>query len=84
MYRRSLEIYERLAKTNPAQFEPDLASTMMNLGAFYYTVQKMPEAETMYLRLIEIYERLAKANPAQFEPDLAMTLIILNYFYETV
>jgi len=84
MYLRSLEIFERLAKANPAQFEPDLALMAMNLGIFYKTVQNMPEAETMYRRSLEIYERLAKADPAQFEPDLARTRIILNYFYSAV
>ena len=74
MYLRSLDIYERLAKANPAQFEPYLAATAMNLGIFYRTVQKMPEAEKMYRRSLEIYEQLAKANPAQFEPDLVGTL----------
>jgi len=38
MYRRSLEIYERLAKANPAQFEPNLAMTRINLNYFYETV----------------------------------------------
>jgi len=80
MYLRAFEISERLAKANPAQFEPDLATTLVNLGVFYQTVQKMPEAETMYLRSLEIYERLAKANPAQFEPDLATTAMNYGFF----
>jgi len=84
MYLRSLDIYERLAKANPAQFEPDLARTAMNLGNFYSDVQKMAEAEKMYLRSLDIYERLAKANPAQFEPDLARTAMNLGIFYKAV
>ncbi|MBC7777311.1 MAG: tetratricopeptide repeat protein [Phycisphaerae bacterium] len=84
MYLRSLEIYERLAKSNPAQFERGLALTAMNLGVFYNDVQKMGEAEKIYLRSLEIYERLAKVNPAQFEPGLALTMINLGVFYGDV
>ena len=80
MYLRSLEIHQRLAKANPAQFDPNLAATLMNLGLFYTTVRKMPEAEKMYLRSLEIYERLAKANPAQFDPNLATTLMNVRLF----
>ena len=83
MYLRSLDIYERLAKSNPAQFEPDLAGTCMNLGNFYYTNQKMAEAGKMYLHSLDIYERLAKSNPAQFEPNLASTAMNLGNFYYT-
>jgi len=84
IYLRSLEITERLAKANPAQFEPDLALTAMNLGVFYSAVRKMPEAETMFRLSLDIYERLAKANPAQFEPDLAKTAMNLGNFYSAV
>jgi tetratricopeptide (TPR) repeat protein len=84
MYLRSLEIFERLAKTNPAQFELDLAALAKNLGKFYYTVRKMQEAERLYLRSLEIFERLAKTNPAQFEPGLARTAMALGLFYATV
>jgi len=82
-YLRSLEIYERLAKNNPAQFEPDLARMVMNLGNFYYTNQKIAEAEKFYLHSLEIREQLAKNNPAQFEPDLARTAMNLGIFYKT-
>lgn len=81
MYLRSLEIRERLAKSNPAQFEPDLARTAMNLGLFYSDVQKMGDSEKMYLRSLEVYERLAKSNPSQFEPALARTLGNLSFSY---
>jgi len=84
MYLRSLDIYARLALASPAQFEPDLARTAMNLGNFYSDVQKMGEAKKMYLRSLDIYERLAKSNPAQFEQNLAMTAMNLGIFYSDV
>ena len=83
MYLRSLEIYERLAKSNPAQFETNLAKTCMHLGNFYSDVQKMAESEKMYLRSLEIRGRLVKLNPAQFEPDLASTCMGLGNYYQT-
>ncbi|MFN0036185.1 MAG: tetratricopeptide repeat protein [Saprospiraceae bacterium] len=84
MYLRSLDICERLAKSNPAQFEPELAATAMNLGVFYFDVQKMDESGKMYLRSLDIRERLAKSTPAQFEPDLATTAMNLGNFYADV
>ena len=84
MYLRSLEIRERLAKTNPVQFEPDLAATTMGLGNFYRAAKRVPEAETMYRRSLEIRERSAKNNPTQFEPDLATTYLNLGSFYRNL
>ncbi len=84
MHLRSLEIYDRLAKSNPAKFEADLARTTMNLGSFYYLNQELGESEKMYLRSLEIYDRLAKSNPAQFEADLAMTTMNLGTLYKTI
>ena len=84
MYLRSLEIYERLAKSNPAQFEPNLAKTCMHLGNFYSDVQKMAESENLYLYALDIQERLAKSNPAQFETDLAKTCMNLGLYYHTI
>ncbi len=80
MYLRSLDIRERLAKSNPAQFEPDLAFTLNNFGYFKQVSGQFEEAEKMYLRSLDIRERLAKSNPAQFEPDLAFTLNNFGYF----
>ena len=76
-----LDINERFAKSHPAQFEPDLARTCMNLGIFYNVNQKPVESEKMHLRSLEIRERLAKANPAQFEPNLAMSCYNLGILY---
>lgn len=53
----------------------------MNLGVYYFTVQKMNEAGIMYLRSLQIYERLAEANPIQFEPELAGLCMGFGVFY---
>ncbi|MCC6281088.1 MAG: tetratricopeptide repeat protein [Saprospiraceae bacterium] len=78
---RSLEIYERLSNSDPAQFEPYLGSVARNLAVIYKALEKMREAEKMYGRSLEIFERLAKSNPAQFEPDLAITVFNLGNFF---
>ncbi len=82
-YLKSLDITERLAKSNPQQFEADLANTANSLGIFYSDLNKMPEAEKYYLKSLDIYERLAKSNPQQFEADLARTAMNLGVFYQT-
>ncbi len=83
-YLQSLDIYARLSKSNPQEFEPDLALTAMNLGNYYKTVNKMPESEKYYLQSLDIFARLSKSNPQEFEPDLARTAMNLGLYYATV
>ena len=83
MYLRSLEIYERLAKANNGQFDPELASIENNLGGFYYRVGKMSEAGAMFHRSLEIRERLAQLDSVQFEPELAKTVLNLGSYFSS-
>ena len=46
-YLQSLDIYARLAQSNPQQFEPDLATTAMGLGIYYRTINNT--VHTSYL-----------------------------------
>ncbi|MBW2742005.1 MAG: tetratricopeptide repeat protein [Deltaproteobacteria bacterium] len=80
---RAVEIYERLAGTNPEAFEPDLASSLNNLGNRYSELGKRKKALDACLRAVEIYERLAGTNPEAFEPDLAMSYGALGNTYRT-
>ncbi len=82
MFLKSLGIRERLVKINPAQFEPDLATTENSLGVYYVETEKTSEAEKMYLSSLEIRRRLAKINPKQFEPDMALTAMNLGNLYK--
>ncbi len=84
MYLRSLQIFERLAAINSAQFEPNLAEICGNLGIFYFNIQKIGDSEKMYLRSLAMFERLAKNSPEQFEPDLAKVYVNLGNFYKAV
>jgi predicted Zn-dependent protease len=81
-YLKSLDIRERLSKSNPQQFEAALASTAMNLGSLYHNLNKMPEAEKYYLKSLDICERLSKSNPQKFEEDLAKIAGNLGTFYK--
>ena len=46
MYNSALEIYKRLAATNPQAYEPDLAVNYNNLGILYRATQRFIVAET--------------------------------------
>lgn len=48
MFLQSLEIRKKLAKNNPAQFEPALAGIFNNLGNLYKDTRKPEKAKKMY------------------------------------
>ncbi len=77
----SVETLDRLAKTAPAQAEPDLGESVGALALYYATVQRMPEAEKAYLRSMEVFERLAKADSARFEPRVGAVAVNLGSLY---
>ena len=81
MHLLSLQIRQKLASSNPEQFEPDLAMTYMTLGNFYARNNNIDEAEKMFIKSLEIRERLAENDPAQFDPDVAITTVNLGTLY---
>ncbi|MEW6261637.1 MAG: tetratricopeptide repeat protein [Thermodesulfobacteriota bacterium] len=81
---RAVEIRERLARSNPAAYEPDLASSLNNLGNRYSALGRREEALSAAERAMEIYERLSGANPAAYEPDLASSLNNLGNLYSAL
>ena len=60
MYKAAIQIYERLAKEYPKEYEKNLARSYSYLAALYYYTQRLKESEEMLKAAIEIYERLAK------------------------
>lgn len=68
----------RLAATNPAAFEPDLARALNHLGIRLSYLGRRGQALAATEEAVEIQRRLAVANPAAFEPDLAQTLCNLG------
>ncbi|MCA1657421.1 MAG: tetratricopeptide repeat protein [Actinobacteria bacterium] len=67
---QAVEIYRRLAATDPAAFEPDLARALTNLGADLSDLGRLPDALAATIQAVDIRRGLAAANPAAFEPDL--------------
>ena len=73
-YTEALTIYRRLAQQHPAAFEPDVATTLNNLGNVLSDLGERDAARTAYTETLTIYRRLAQQHPAAFEPDVATTL----------
>ncbi|MFJ1871090.1 tetratricopeptide repeat protein [Streptomyces chartreusis] len=70
----AVRIQRPLAKTNPAAYEPNFASTLSGLGASLGKLGRWEEALAADQEAVEVWRHLAKANPAAHEPDLATTL----------
>jgi tetratricopeptide (TPR) repeat protein len=80
---RAVEIYERLAESDPGAFLPDLAMSLNNLGNRYSYLGMRKEALEAGQRAVEIRERLAESDPGAFLPDLAMSLGAIGTSYST-
>jgi tetratricopeptide (TPR) repeat protein len=80
-YAEAMEIRKRLARSNPATFESDLAATQHNLGILYNNLNNYERAVATYTKALEIRKRLAQSNPATFESDLAKTQLNLGNLY---
>ena len=78
---KAVNIRERLAAKNADAFEPDLASSLNNLGSFYSALDQRAEALESAHKAMKLYERLAAKNADAFEPDLAMSLNNLGGCY---
>ena len=70
-YKEELEIGRRLAKENPAVYEPDLAAACNHLGDLLKNTNRPEEAEGYYRQALSVYRRLANENPVAYEPDTA-------------
>ena len=81
-YNKAIALREKLAKTNPDRFEPDLATSYNNAGLFYDNQGNTQKAEEFYNKAIAIREKLAKTNPDRFEPDLAGSYNNAGAFYD--
>ena len=80
-YKKALEIYRRLSRSNPEAYEPYVALTLNNLANLCSDTQRFSESESMYKEALEIRRRLSKSDPQVYEPDYAMTLNNLAVLY---
>ena len=76
----AVDIYRRLAKTNPAAYEPALAMSINNLANFLSQTGDRLGALNAALEAVDIRRRLANTNPATYEPGLARSINNLASF----
>jgi tetratricopeptide (TPR) repeat protein len=67
-------LYRRLADTNRAEFEPDLAGSLNNLSVMLSDLGLHRDALAASTQTVEIRRRLVAVNRTAFEPGLAMAL----------
>ena len=65
-----MEIYERLAKENPAAYEPNLAISCFNIGLLYKDTQRGSEAEECFKKALALFEDLESKNPGLYKEDI--------------
>lgn len=57
MYQLSISLYEKLAKTNPSDYQPRMATAFINLAELYREWKKMNEADSTYKLGIEAFKK---------------------------
>ncbi|MEM9998817.1 MAG: tetratricopeptide repeat protein [Bacteroidota bacterium] len=72
--KEAVALFKRLALRNPDAFEPDLASSLNNLGGVLSDLGRYEKALTATEEAVSIVRRLAQSNPDTREPDLATSL----------
>ncbi|MFD5633682.1 tetratricopeptide repeat protein [Streptomyces sp. NPDC127077] len=75
---QAVDLYRRLAASDPTAHEPDLARSLFVLGTRLFNAGRLPEALTVTGQTVDLYRRLAAANPTAHEPDLAGSLLDLG------
>lgn len=73
---RAVEIYQRLAKAKPDDFEEWVAKSQCNLGERLYEMRRMDPAWDNITAAMRIYERLAKTQPDVIEPSWARAMLL--------
>jgi tetratricopeptide (TPR) repeat protein len=87
-YRKAEEVLQdllgqmrSLAAKDPANYRPDLARTLTNLGTLYRETQRSAVAEVALNEAADIERELAAQNPVAYRPVLAGTLANLGLLY---
>ncbi|MFK4100856.1 tetratricopeptide repeat protein [Streptomyces sp. NPDC019531] len=79
----ALQAWRGVIRATPAH-EPDLATSLTNLGAFLSEVGRREEALTATEEAVALYRRLAAVNAVTHEPHLADSLSNLGAFLAEV
>lgn len=75
-YTEALERCRQLAQTNPAVYQPYVATTLNNLAVLYRAQNRMDGAETAYDEALTIRRQLTQTNRRVFGIDCANTLVM--------
>jgi tetratricopeptide (TPR) repeat protein len=71
-------LYRELALANPEWDRPDLALSLIGLGAEFSELGRPADALSAVQEAVRIYEELAEANPHWYQPNLALAQTILG------
>jgi tetratricopeptide (TPR) repeat protein len=76
-----LNLYQRLAKSNPTEYEQNLAGVKAELGSFYAKSNRLEEAEKADNEAVDLSRRLARSNAVAHESGLAFALTTRGSLY---
>jgi tetratricopeptide (TPR) repeat protein len=83
LHNEALEIYRRLAQSNPQAYETDLAQTQYNLGWLKLQMEQYSDAIPYFEGALAFYRKAAKANPA-LQNSYANSLYYLSQLYSVI
>ena len=72
----AVDLYRQLATGNPDQYRPDLALSLVSLGAQFAELDSPLAALTAGQEAVNIYRELAEVDPDWYRPNLAFALRI--------
>lgn len=83
-YEEALQALRELAKQNPEEYLPKVATSLNNLGnllSITNDFKQLKQAQDYYEEALQIRRELMEKNPEAYEPDVAMTLQNLTILY---
>jgi tetratricopeptide (TPR) repeat protein len=72
--REAVDLYRTLATRNPDAFQPDLATSLNNLGVRLSALGQREPALAATREAVDLYRTLATRTPDAFQSDLARSL----------
>ncbi len=77
-----LGVARELAKTNPTEYQPALASILNNLGVLYLYAHRTKEGEAIFNEVLTTYRQLVKTDPTSYQLELAGALNNIGLLYD--
>ena len=79
-YKKALQTLRELAKQNPEEYLPKVATSLNNLGNLLRDTNDLRQAQDYYEEALQIRRELARQNPEAYLPDVATSLNNLGVF----